>query len=215
MYSQAIQKLIDLFAKFPGVGPKTAARFVFYLLKNGDHEAQELSQTIANLKKSLKLCNFCFKWFTGQDNICEICSNGARNKNLLCIVEKQTDLVSIEKNKIYKGLYFILGGTINNLQEQEINKLRINQLIQRIKNPEKFGISGADFQEIIIATNPTIEGEATTLFLERKLKKNLPALPGRQAGGRQVTRLARGLPTGGELEYADKETLKSAFERRF
>ena len=199
-----------MFSQFPGVGPKTAARFVFYLLENGNAEAEELSQTIAALKKSLKRCNFCFKWFEGQSNICEICSNGARNKNLLCIIEKQTDLVSIEKNKIYKGLYFILGGTVNNLKQDDIEKLRIQELLQRIKNPEKFGVSGADFKEIIIAVNPTIDGEATALFLERKLKKNLPA----GEAGKKITRLARGLPTGGELEYADKETILSAFKGR-
>jgi len=204
MYSQAIQKLIDLFAKFPGVGPKTAARFVFYLLENSNAESEELGQTIIALKKSLKLCNFCFKWFQGEGALCEICSNGGRHKNLLCIIEKQTDLVSIEKNKIYKGLYFILGGTVNNLKEKDVERLRIKELVQRIKNPEKFGVSGADFKEIIIAVNPTIEGEATALFLERKLKDS----------NKKITRLARGLPTGGELEYADKKTLSSAFKGR-
>jgi len=204
MYAPAIQKLIDLFSEFPTIGPKTAARFVFYLLENGSIEHEDLGKAITDLKKSLKRCSFCFKWFEEQGNICEICSNGARNKNLLCIVEKQTDLVSIEKNKIYKGLYFILGGTVNNLKQDDIAKLRVEELIQRIESPERFGIQGADLQEIIIATNSTTEGEATALLLQRKLKPL----------NKKITRLARGLPTGGELEYADKQTLSSAFSGR-
>lgn len=204
MYSKSIQKLIELFSKFPGVGPRAAARFVFYLLEQKNSDIDDLSKAISQLKKTLKICQFCFKWFDGQGPLCEICSDGSKNKNLLCIIEKQTDLVSIENNKIYKGLYFILGGTVNSLKKQALEKLRLNELIQRIKNPEKFGLSGADFKEIIIATNPTVEGEATALLLERKLKPL----------NKKITRLGRGLPTGGELEYADRETLFSAFRGR-
>jgi recombination protein RecR len=123
------------------------------------------------------------------------------------VVEKETDLISIEKTKKYKGLYFILGGTVSALKKANIEKLRTKELEERVKNhPE--------IEEIIIAINPTTEGEATALYLERLLKKNLSTLPTGQAGDRQVTRLGRGLPVGGELEYADEETLASALEGR-
>jgi recombination protein RecR len=215
MYPKTIQKLIDLFSKFPGVGPKTAARFVFYLTtEKNKNEPEDLARVIASLK-NLRVCNFCFKFHESKNSLCEICSDGSRDKNLLCVVEKETDLVSIENNKIYKGLYFILGGTVNSLKKQDIEKLRIDELIQRIKKPEEFGLSGSDFKEIIIATNSTVEGEATALLLERKLKDlDKKTRLDSPSAARRVTRLGRGLPTGGELEYADRETLLSAFRGR-
>jgi len=216
MYPPIIQKLIELFSKFPGVGPKTAARFIFYLTKQNKKEIQELSKTISSLQSDLKTCDFCFNLFESPfakapegkgEEICPICQDPTRDRSLLCVVEKETDLASIENTKIYKGLYFILGGTVSTLKKPDLKKLRIEDLIKRIKNPQNFGIFRASFKEIILALNPTIEGEATTLYLERTLKKNLPP-------NRQVTRLGRGLPVGGELEYADKETLLSAFKSR-
>ena len=208
MYSKTIQKLIDLFSEFPGVGPKTAARFVFYLTKQSKKDIEVLSKTMLLLSDSLKTCRFCFNLFepsggSGQEEteLCEICSNPSRTKNLLCVVEKETDLVSIENNKVYKGLYFILGGTVGTLGTRDLKNLRINELRERIKNPEKFKIFGTAFDEIIIATNSTVEGEATAIFLERKLRDLK----------KKITRLGRGLPVGGELEYADRQTLSSAF----
>jgi len=208
MYSKTIQKLIDLFSKFPGVGPKTAARFVFYLTKQNKKDIEVLSKTMLLLSDSLKTCRFCFNLFepsggSGQEEgeLCEICSNLSRTRNLLCVVEKETDLVSIENNKVYKGLYFILGGTVGTLGTRDLKNLRVNELRERIKNPEKFKISGTGFDEIIIATNSTVEGEATAFLLERKLKDLK----------KKITRLGRGLPLGGELEYADRQTLSSAF----
>lgn len=203
-YPEPIQKLIDYFVKFPGVGPKTAARFVFYLLETNNSEIKELPKAISELKNSLKVCKFCFKFFETNGGLCEICADRSRDKNTLCIIEKQTDLASIEKNKIYKGLYFILGATISNLKEENIKKLRIEQLENRIKNPEKFGMPDVSLNEIILALNPTVDGEATALYLERTLKPL----------NKKITRLGRGLPAGGELEYADIETIRSAFERR-
>jgi recombination protein RecR len=210
-YPKSIQKLIDLFSKFPTVGPRTATRFVFYLLKTPKEEIKELIKSIIDLKKTIKICSFCFNPFEGEGNLCLICSNPTRDKNLLCIIEKETDLVPIEKTKKYKGLYFILGGTVSTLKKEEIKKLRIKELIERIKNPEKFGILGASFKEIILATNPTTEGEATALYLERKLKPLTCGEPGRTI---KITRLGRGLPAGAELEYTDEETLGSALEGR-
>jgi len=173
-------------------------------MKTKKEEIEDLIESITNLKKRVKICSFCFNPFEGENNLCKICSDPLRDRTLLCIVEKETDLISIEKTRKYKGLYFILGGTVSKLKKEEIKKLRTNALIERIKNPEKFGIGNAKFKEIIIATNPTTEGEATALYLERKLKST----------NIKITRLGRGLPVGAELEYADKETLASALEGR-
>lgn len=201
MYSKSIQKLIDLFSQFPTVGPRTAARFAFYLLKLPKEQIEEITSAIWQLKQNVKLCEFCFKPFEpsphqeGQ-NLCQICQDKKRNNSLICVVEKESDLNSIENTKKYKGLYFILGGTVSLLKKQDTKNLRVEELLERAKNPK--------LQEIIIATNPTPEGEATALLLERKLK-NL---------NKKVTRLGRGLPIGGELEYADEETLTSALSNR-
>jgi len=197
MYPPSIQKLIALFSKFPTVGPRTAARFVFYLLELSGKEIDELTESITELPRKIKRCSLCFNPFENEGDLCEICSNRARDKTLLCIVEKESDLLSLEKTKKYRGLYFILGGTVSKLKKTDIEKLRIKPLSGRIKNhPE--------IKEIILAFNPTTEGEATALYLERLLKPF----------NKKITRLGRGLPVGGELEYADEDTLSSALEGR-
>lgn len=206
MYPPSIQKLIEQFSKFPTVGPRTAARFVFYLLQLPKREIEELVKLISNIQQSVKQCLFCFNHFEGEGNLCQICSDPTRDRSLLCIVEKEQDLVALEKINKYKGLYFILGGTVSTLKKTDIEKLRIRELKNRLMTPEKFGILGAHFKEIIIATNPTTEGEATFLYLERLLKNF--------SRNRQITRLGRGLPVGAELEYADEETLSNAFDGR-
>ena len=196
MFSPSIEKLIDEFKKFPTVGPRTAARFVFYLIHLPKEEVEDLANSILKLKKAVKICTFCFSSYEGNQKFCPICLDPRRDKSLLCIVEKETDLISIEKTKTYQGFYFILGGTISSFKKQEIEKLKIKELVERLKKTK--------FQEIILALNPTTEGEATILYLERLLKPlNI-----------KITHLARGLPTGAELEYTDQETLKSAFQRR-
>ena len=195
MYSKSIQKLIDLFSKFPTVGPRTAARFVFYLIKLPQEKIEELDSSINDLKKTIKICPSCFNPFQEETKLCPICENNSRNKELLCLVEKEMDLDAIEKTKRYKGLYFVLGGTLN-LKKSDKSNIRIEELKEKIKN--------SSFKEIIIATNPTPEGEATALFIERELKEY----------SIKITRLGRGLPIGGELEYADEETLSNAFEGR-
>ena len=201
MYSSQIRKLIDLFSKFPTVGPRTAARFVFYLLSLSEEKVKELTSEISKLKEEVKLCDSCFKSFEPPSSdrssgLCEICRDPARKKELLCVVEKETDLIPIEKTKKYRGLYFILGGTISVLKKEELKKLKIKELLERVKNPE--------VKEVIIALNPTAEGEATALYLERQLKPL----------AKKTTRLGRGLPVGAELEYADDETLSSALQSR-
>lgn len=210
MYPKSIQKLTDLFSKFPTVGPRTAARFSFYLLRLSKEEIDNLISAISQLKDNIKICKFCFNPFesskiSGQENeFCKICSNPSRDKTLLCVVEKEADLVSIEKIKKYAGRYFILGGTLSTLKKADIEKLRAKELEEVVKNhPE--------IKEIIIAINPTTEGEATALYLERLLKSLTCGEPDRT---KKITRLGRGLPVGAELEYADEETLSSALEGR-
>lgn len=207
MYPQSIQKLIDRFSKFPTIGPRTAARFVFYLIGLPKKEIEELISLISDLKKKVLRCKFCFFPFENGGNLCKVCSDPTRDRSILCIVEKEQDLISIEKTKKYNGLYFILGGNVSTLKKEEIKKLRIKELKERILNPRKFGIletSPILFKEIILATNPTTEGEATALYLERFLKPlNI-----------KISRLGRGMPIGGELEYADEETIRSALEGR-
>jgi recombination protein RecR len=208
LHPKSIQKLIDRFSKFPTVGPRTAARFVFYLLKLKNEDVKGLIESISNLAENIKFCNFCFKPFEGEKNLCEICSDKSRELKTLCIVEKETDLDPIEKTKKYTGLYFILGGNVS-LLKKDAEKIRIEELLERIKKPSSFGLAeNTHFEELIIATNPTTEGNATFLFLERKLK---PLLEEKKI---KITKLGRGLPTGGELEYADEETLSEALERR-
>ena len=219
MYPSSIQKLIDLFSKFPTVGPRTASRFVFYLLRLSREEVENLISTISELKNNIKICKSCFNPFepstrastelsrmsSGQeDELCQICSNPSRDKSLLCIVGNETDLMSIEKTKKYQGLYFILGGTISALKKTDIEKLRIKELENTIKNR-------SEVQEIILALNSNAEGQTTALYLERSLKPLTSGEPDRTI---KITRLGRGLPVGAELEYADEETLKAAFEGR-
>ena len=197
MKSLSAEKLIKIFSKFPTVGPRTAARFVFYLIQKPKEEIEELINAISEIKNKVKTCSSCFNAFEGEGELCEVCSDPMRDKTLLCIVEKETDLISFEKIKKYKGLYFILGGTVSSLKKTDFEKLRINALEERLKNhPE--------IEEIIIAFNSTTEGEATTLYLERFLKTL----------NKKITRLGKGLPMGAELEYADDETLGAALEGR-
>lgn len=197
MYSPTIQKLIDLFSKFPTVGPRTASRFVFYLMRLSKDEIQDLMIAISKLRDSVKICQSCFNLYEGDSEFCQICKNSSRDKSLLCLVANETDLAAIEKTKKYKGLYFILGGTVSNLKKTDLEKLRIKELENIIKNR-------SEIQEIILAMNANVEGEATVLYLERFLKPF----------NKKISRLGRGLPVGGELEYADEETLKAAFEGR-
>jgi recombination protein RecR len=199
MYPPSLQKLIDLFAKFPTVGPKTATRFVFYLLGKPKEEIEELVQAILNLKKIIKTCANCFKSFESseKEKFCEICADKTRDKTLLCVVATEPDLQAIEKTKKYNGLYFILGGTVSTLKIGDLIKLRIKELEERIKQ-------NLNLKEIILALDQTTEGEATFLYLKRNLTPF----------NKKITHLGRGLPLGGELEYADDETLSAALEGR-
>jgi recombination protein RecR len=196
--SSSIEKLKEIFRKFPTVGHRTAMRFVYYLAKLPKEDINELVTAILQLQKNVKICQACFNPFEGSELICPICQNPGRNKNILCVVEKEADLQSIESAKKYNGLYFVLGGTLLMMRKEDISKLRIEELKNRI--------SRSNFSEIILALNPTPEGIATSILAERNIK---------EAGFTgKITHLARGIPTGGELEYIDDETLQSAFDGR-
>ncbi|MDP2641572.1 MAG: recombination mediator RecR [Candidatus Yanofskybacteria bacterium] len=199
MHAKPIQELIEKFASFPTIGRRTAARFVFYLLKAKESEVDALMSAIQELRKRMRLCSFCFNPFDAEDTAeerCQICRDKRRDTKLLCILEKESDLQQIEKTKQYRGLYFILGGTVGMMRKEDREHMRIPELKERVQavSPE----------EIILALNSTAEGDTTALYLERALKP----FQGK------ITRLGKGLPTGGELEYADEETLRSALEGR-
>ncbi len=196
MHSPTIQKLIDLFSEFPTVGPRTAARFVFYLINQPKDKVKELIHVLADLKNKTSRCKMCFIPFEGDNKLCKICADPTRDKSKLCIIEKETDLEALEKINKYKGLYFVLGGAVSNLKPETLQKLRLVELGQRAKTPE--------IKEIIIATNSTVEGQTAALYLKRKLAPI----------NKKIVQLGRGLPVGGELEYADEETLSSALESR-
>jgi len=204
MFPKTIQDLIEIFSRFPGVGKRTAQRFVFYLAKLKKEDFNLFIEKCLNLKK-IKSCNFCFNLFEGENNLCPICQNPQRNKKILMIVEKEVDLETIENTKKYDGLYFILGKSYSPLEDEKKmeKEMKIPELIERIENPEKFGIK-TTFQEIIIATNTTLEGENTALFLQKKLK-TLKI---------KITSLGRGLSTGGEIEYSDDQTIFFALKNR-
>lgn len=213
MYPPSIQKLIYIFSKFPAIGRRTAARFVFYLIKMPQNEYNDLITAMNGLRANIKTCAFCFDHFDngGGESLCPICKNNSRDKTILCIIEKESDLITIENTKKYNGLYFILGGTVSALKKDDIAKLKITELEERIKNPASVLPNNPNFKEIIIATNPTVEGEATSLLIQKKIKTL--ALPeGKKIP--KITRLGRGLPIGGELEYADDETLENALSGR-
>ena len=199
----SIKKLTDLFAKFPTIGSRTASRFVFYLLKLSPEKIDELTQAIHELKNKVKLCKSCFQPSEAptKEGLCRICSDPSRNRQLLCVVEKETDLIPIENTKKYNGLYFVLGGVV--LKKNNFNSLRIEELKEKIKNLSKL-------TEIIIAINPTPEGRATSVLIERTLRE----LQNPASQSFKITYLAKGLPVGGELEYADQETLEAAFDGR-
>ena len=204
MFPKTIQDLIEIFSRFPGVGKRTAQRFVFYLAKLKKEDFDLFVEKCLNLKK-IKSCNFCFNLFEGENDLCPICKNPQRIKKILMIVEKEIDLETIENTKKYDGLYFVLGKSYSPLEdEKKIEKeMRIPELIERIKNPEKFGIK-TTFQEIIIATNTTLDGENAALFLQKKLKPLKI----------KITSLGRGLSTGGEIEYSDDQTIFFALNNR-
>ena len=195
-FPPAIQNLIDEFNKLPGIGPKTSERFVFYLLKQSEEEIEKFAKAIENLKKKITICSQCYNF--SEKDPCPICTDPRRDKSLLCVVAYPQDLQAIEKTNEYKGLYHILGGILNPIEGIGPKELKIQELLKRVKK------SNSKIQEIILGLNPDLEGEATAIYLA-KLLRPLKI---------KVARLARGLPMGSDLQYADEVTLSNALEGR-
>lgn len=194
-YPPLIQNLINQFAKLPSIGPKTAERLVFYLLKQPEKELHQFGEAIENIKGNIKACSSCFNF--SESDPCPICADRRRDRKMICVVAKPQDVIALEKTGSYSGVYHILGGNINPLEDLGPENIKINELLNRLKNNE--------FKEIILALNPDMEGETTALYLI-KLLKQFPNL--------KITRLARGLPMGADLEYADEVTLENAIKER-
>lgn len=190
-----VQRLIDEFARLPGIGPKSAARLTFYLLRAANEQALDLAGALQELKEKTGFCSVCFN-ITEQDP-CAICSNEDRERQLLCIVEEPLDVVALERSRAYKGLYHVLHGAISPVEGIGPEDLKIDELLHRLDQ--------GTFEEVIIATNATLEGDATTLYLQRRLS---------EVEGLTLSRLARGLSVGGDLEYTDDITLTRALEGR-
>ncbi|HUV46541.1 MAG TPA: recombination mediator RecR [Candidatus Bathyarchaeia archaeon] len=196
--ARAIQKLIDAFEKLPGIGPKTAQRLTFYLLHVPQEQLDQLAEAASGLKKNTKMCSLCFN--ISETDPCLICSDPARDKTKICVVEQPLDILAIEKANTYKGLYHVLHGAINPLDNIGPEQLHMHDLLPRLRE--------GTVSELIIATNPTMEGEATAMYLTRMIRKS------QQNQQIRITRIGRGLPTGADLEYADETTLARSFEGR-
>jgi recombination protein RecR len=196
MYPIPIQNLIKAFGKLPSVGQRTAERYVFYLLKSGRKNVGELAQALNNLSKNIQSCNVC--WDFSDKSPCAMCSDPKREKSLVCVVSEPQNVQIIEKMKRYKGLYHILRGTIKTDDPEVIENLKVKELFNRIKE--------SDIKEIILALNPDLNGETTMMFLKSKIKEIDPSI--------KITRLARGLPMGSDLQYADEITLEGALTYR-
>jgi len=192
--AKPVRKLIEAFQKLPGIGPKTAQRLTFYLLHVPQKQLDEFSEALATLKKNTVLCSICFN--VAERDPCPICSDRNRDKATICVVEQPLDLLALERAGDYKGVYHVLHGAISPLNNIGPNELHIKELLPRLKNSQ--------IKEIILATNPNMEGEATAMYIAKLIKPL----------GIKVTRLAHGLPVGADLEYADEVTLSRALEGR-
>ena len=195
MLPQPIKNFIEIVSKLPSIGPRQATRLAFYLTNSGKNEIENLEKTIGDLKK-LKTCERCFFIYTEN---CPVCSYKNRDQNVIAIVEKETDLISLEKTGKFHGQYLVLGGLAKNGELNPQQRLRLKSLAGRIK--KEFG---GKAKEIIMALSPTTAGDFTSSLIEQGLKPF----------SQKISRLAKGVPTGGEIEFADEETLTSAFERR-
>lgn len=189
-----VARLIEEFAKLPGIGPKTAARLTFFLLRAGSRQSSALAQAIRDVAEQVRYCRRCFNITV--DELCPICLDPSRDRTKICVVEDPLDVLAIERTGVYRGLYHVLHGHIAPLEGIYRENLKMDELVARV--------SGEPVNEVILATNPNTEGEATAFLLLRDLNPL----------GVRVTRPVRGLPTGGDLEWADPETLSSAFEGR-
>jgi recombination protein RecR len=194
MYEGVIQELIDELGRLPGVGPKSAQRIAFYLLQADEDQAKRLAEVLTEVKERVRFCEQCGN--VAEAELCNICRDPRRSKASICVVEESKDVQAIERTREFKGLYHVLGGAISPIEGIGPDNLRIKELVSRLADPQ--------IKEIIIATDPNLEGEATATYLTRMLSPM----------GITISRLASGLPVGGDLEYADEITLGRAFEGR-
>jgi recombination protein RecR len=194
MFEGVIQELIDELGRLPGVGPKSAQRIAFYLLQADEDQAKRLAEVLTEVKERVRFCEQCGN--VAEAQLCNICRDPRRSKASICVVEESKDVQAIERTREFKGLYHVLGGAISPIEGIGPDNLRIKELVSRLADPE--------IKEIIIATDPNLEGEATATYLTRMLSPM----------GITISRLASGLPVGGDLEYADEITLGRAFEGR-
>lgn len=193
-YPEPIAKLIDSFARLPGIGPKTAGRLAFHTIRMKEEDVLEFAKALVNVKRNLHYCSICFN-ITDTDP-CRICQDKSRDNSIICVVQEPKDVVAMERTKDYNGSYHVLHGAISPMEGIGPDEIRITELLKRLGNEE--------VRELILATNPNIEGEATAMYISRLIKNF----------GLRVTRIAHGLPVGGDLEYADEVTLSKALEGR-
>jgi len=191
-----VTKLIDEFSRLPGIGPKTASRLTFYLLRNPAERSQTLAEALSELHQKVVFCSLCFN--IAEADPCPVCSDEHRDQTIICVVEEPLDVLAIERTRDYHGLYHVLHGAIAPTEGIGPEDLKIAELSARVQRSE------TEICEIIIATNPNLEGEATAMYISRQF----------EGGGVKLTRLARGLPVGGDLEYADEITLSRALSGR-
>lgn len=190
----SMRSLIEEFSKMPGIGPKSAQRLAFYVMRSGRKEAEALSAAIIKVKESVRFCKACNN--LSDEEICQICKSPSRDRSLLCVVEEPNDIVTIERSGYFNGLYHVLLGSLSPLDGIGPSELKIKELLDRVKKER--------FKEIIIATDFNTEGEATSLYLLKVLK----------GSGVKLSRVAYGIPVGGDLQYADQATITKAFEGR-
>lgn len=191
-----IQKLIDAFSRLPGIGPKTASRLTFFMLRADEQLARDLADALQNLKSSTTLCRTCFNITLAGREQCEVCADPERAAGLICVVEEPLDVLALERSGGFRGRYHVLHGALSPIEGIGPEQLKVNELMNRLQTGE--------VRELIIATNPSMEGDYTADYLKRRIN-SLDI---------RVTRLARGLPMGGDLEYADQHTLRRAIEGR-
>ncbi|MEG0873447.1 MAG: recombination mediator RecR [Clostridia bacterium] len=194
MYSETVLKLINQFEKLPGIGHKTAVRLAFYILESPMETAEEMSKILVEAKSKVRFCSRCYN--LTESTLCDICKNSKRDESTICVVENVKDVIAMEKTHEYKGHYHVLHGSISPMNNITAGDIKLKELLSRL--------SDDTVKEVILATNPTVEGEATAMYISRIIKPL----------GIEVTRIAHGIPVGGDLEYTDEITLIKALEGR-
>ncbi len=218
----SLRKLEEIFSHFPGIGPRQARRFVYYLLNKSPASIREFTQLIEDVKKSSSECVTCHRFFlknakAGADTICTICSDANRDTSTLMIVARDSDFESIEKSGAYRGLYFILGGTVPVLDKEPEKRIRLEKLLGRVNDgTSQNAHAGGSFKEIILSLNTTPDGEHTAEIVKEAVQKIIGTKTSNQSSAQsiKISVLGRGLSTGAELEYVDGETIKSALQNR-